>query len=174
MSVPLLSDPMHAGPTGLTLRDITREDRARMSGPALRTFANIAGEWGLSERDRLAVLGQPGRSTCHGWFTRAAAHQEVVLPLDTLLRISAVLGIYKALRVIFPRTGEDLAWLRAPNSGPLFGGQSPLSLVISGSPDGILLVRRYLDAWCTGQAAGPLTGDEAERTPIADEDLAFV
>jgi hypothetical protein len=49
----------------LDLRGLTKADRTRLSGPALRTFARIADEWGLTERSRLAMLGEPGRSTHH-------------------------------------------------------------------------------------------------------------
>jgi hypothetical protein len=157
----------------LDLRGLTRADRTRLSGPALRTFAHIADEWGLTERSRLAVLGEPGRSTYHAWLAKARAGQPVCLPLDTLLRLSALLGVYKAARLIFARPGEDLAWLRSPNTAPTFGGQPPMALVTSGTQDGILLVRRYLDAWRGGQAAAPVPGAAFEQTPILDQDLVF-
>lgn len=158
---------------GLDLGRVTRAERARLSGPALRTFVNIAGEWGLSERERLIVLGQPGRSTYHGWLAKAQAGAAVVLPLDTLLRISAVLGIYKALKLIFLRDGDGRAWLRAANSGPVFAGQAPVALITAGSQDGLLLVRRYLDAWRGGHASAPVAGAAFEQAPLADDDLVF-
>lgn len=137
--------------SGFALGSITKAERTRLGGPALRTFARITDEWGLSERNRLAVLGEPGRSTYHHWLGKARAGSSLSLPLDTLLRLSAVFGIYKALKLIFVRPGEDVAWLRSPNDAPTFGGQPPLTLVTSGTQDGILLVRRYLDAWRGGQ-----------------------
>jgi hypothetical protein len=76
--------------------------------------------------------------------------------------------------VVQRRSGEDLTWLRAPNSGPLFGGESPVSLVTSGTQDGILLVRRHLDSLCTGQAAKPLTDDEVEQTAITPKGGALL
>jgi len=159
--------------TGLDLRAVTRADRTRLSGPALRTFARIADAWSLAERDRLAALGEPGRSTYHAWLAKARAGQPVTLPLDTLLRLSGLLGIHKSLQIIFARPGEDVAWLRSPNDAPTFGGQPPLALVTSGTQDGILLVRRYLDAWRGGQAAAPIKGAPFELEPIADADLVF-
>ncbi len=159
--------------TDMDPRSITNDERMRLSGPGLRIFANIANEWGLSEKDRLAVLGQPGRSTYHGWLAKAQAGAAVRLPLDGLLRISAVLGIYKALKLIFVRDGQGLAWLTAPNDGTTFGGQPPLALVVSGTQDGLYLVRRYLDAWHGGQASAPLAGANFEHTPIVDDDLVF-
>lgn len=157
----------------LALPGMGRGDRARLGGPALRTFAAIADAWGLGEAERLAVLGQPGRSTYYGWLAKAQDGRPVSLSLDTLLRISAVLGVYKALALIFVRDGEALAWLGSANDGPVFGGQPPLSLITSGTQDGILLVRRYLDAWRGGQAAGPIAGAAFEQAPIADGDLVF-
>jgi hypothetical protein len=157
----------------LDLATVTRADRSRLSAPALRSFARIADAWGLSERNRLAVLGEPGRSTYHAWLAKARARQSVCLPLDTLLRLSAVLGIHKALQLIFARPGEDVAWLHAANDAPTFGGQPPMSLVTSGTQDGLLLVRRYLDAWRGGAAAGPIPGAAFEAATIADDDLVF-
>jgi hypothetical protein len=148
-------------------------DRTRLSGPALRTFVRIADEWRLAERDRLAILGEPGRSTFHAWRCKAQAHAPLTLPLDTLIRLSAVLGISEATRLIFARPGDDLAWLTAPNAAPTFGGQSPMALITSGTQDGLLLVRRYLDAWRGGQATAPIAGADFEQTPIDDADLVL-
>ena len=170
MAAEQATETVHAA-SGGALRETTRADRTRLGGPALRTFVNIAAEWDLSERDRLAVLGQPGRSTYHAWLAKAHAGRSVTLPLDTLVRISAVLGIYKAVKLVFVREGDDVAWLRAPNSGPLFAGRAPLDLITSGAQDAILDVRRYLDAWRGGQAAAPLAGATFEHAPIADDDL---
>lgn len=174
MSNRAIAEPRVEGPRAdIDLARVTRAERARLSGPALRTFVNIAREWGLSERERLIVLGQPGRSTYHGWLAKAQAGAATALPLDTLLRISALLGIYKALKLIFLREHEDRAWLQAANSGPVFAGQPPLALITAGSQDGILLVRRYLDAWRGGQASSPVSGAAFEQAPLADDDIVF-
>lgn len=99
------------------------------------------------------------------------ADESLTLPLDTLLRISAVLGIHKALAILFVREGEALAWLRSPHEGPLFGGQSPIGVMLSGSHDGLLVVRRYLDAWRGGLRGGPASGSGVP--PITRDDLVF-
>jgi len=85
-------------PTGHALLPANRFEpkfRKRLGAPALRTFAAISEQWGLSEAQRLSVLGFPGRSTYHYWLARARAQKEVLLPVDTLLRLSAALGITK-------------------------------------------------------------------------------
>jgi hypothetical protein len=67
-----------------------------------------------------------------------------------------VLRVFKALQIVFPRDTDGVAWLRSPNRAPVFGGQSPLTLLVAGSQDGIMTVRRYLDAWRGGLFAAPV------------------
>jgi hypothetical protein len=148
--------------------------RRQVSGPGMRAFLNIAHQWQLSETERLRVLGLPGRSTYHGWAAKARAGEEFTLPFDTLLRISAVLGVYKALQIVFTREADGLEWLRSPNHGLVFGGQSPLELVTSGTQDGIMAVRRYLDAWRGGVFAAPVGRLDEEASPISDDEIVFL
>jgi hypothetical protein len=152
----------------------TPRQRQQVSGPGLRTFLNIADRWGLTEAERLRVVGLPGRSTYHGWAAKARAGGNPTLPLDTLLRISAVLGVFKALQIIFTSDADGQTWLRSPNRAPVFGGQPPLALLVSGSQDGIMTVRRYLDAWRGGMFAAPVSGFDAAMPALTDDDIVFV
>jgi uncharacterized protein (DUF2384 family) len=147
--------------------------RRRLSGPALRTFLRIAELWGLSEAEKLRALGLPGRSTYYGWIDKARRERPFALGLDVLLRISAVLGIHKALRIVFPNDRDAEAWLLAANRGPSFGGQRPIDLITSGTQDGLLTVRRHLDAWRGGPFAAPNRADE-ESMPLSDADIVTV
>ena len=160
---------------GDTLLDAGRFDpakRERLGGPGLRSFAAISERWGLAEVQRLSVLGFPGRSTYHQWLAKARSGEKVLLPVDTLLRISAVLGIHKGLRILFGREEDERAWLTKPHDAPLFGGQPPLTLVVNGTQDGLMLVRRYLDAWRGGVFAAPNAADS--EAPYTDEDIVLV
>ncbi|MDR3439426.1 antitoxin Xre/MbcA/ParS toxin-binding domain-containing protein [Telmatospirillum sp.] len=149
-------------------------DRRRVSGPGFRAFLNIMDQWRLSEEERLRILGRPSRSTYHLWASKAREGAGLALPLDTLVRISAVLGIYKALQILFGNEGGDVGWLKGPNNGITFGGQSPLALLASGTQDGIMLVRRYLDAWRGGLFAAPVPGFDSEAPAITDSDIVFL
>lgn len=152
-------------------RLVKAEDRARVSGPGLRTFRAVADQWGLTERERIAVLGEPARSTYHQWMRKAQAGETVTLPLDALLRISGVLGIHKALAILFRDKGQALTWLRGAHRGTVFQGASPLSFVIDGAQDGILTVRRHLDAWRGGHVGhGAAEGGFA---PVLEDDVVF-
>lgn len=148
-------------------------ERRRLSGPAMRTFLRIADRWGLGEAERLRVLGLPGRSTYYGWVDKARRERTLALNLDVLLRISAVLGIHKALRIVFVHDREVKAWLLAANRGPSFGGQRPIDLITSGTQDGLLAVRRHLDAWRGGPFAAPNALDEVAE-PLTDADIVIV
>src|SRR3981081_3014140 len=109
-----------AGPAVLSAERLHPKARGRLGAPALRTFAAITERWGLSEAQRLSVLGFPGRSTYHYWLAKARDRHRVPLPADILLRLSAVLGIHKDLRILFGRSEDEGAWLKKPHDAPVF------------------------------------------------------
>ena len=117
--------------------------RARLSGPGLRTFFAVADELRLSIDEQCRLLGGVGRSTCHKWRN----NQKVILSRDQLERVSLVLGIYKALKLLFVDGSETLRWLKAANTDLPFANASPLGRMLRGSIDDLYAVRRYLDAW---------------------------
>jgi len=115
--------------------------RKRLSGPALRTFFNVAARWQLSVTEQRALLGWPAASTYHKY----KAEEHGALSFDTLTRLSLVLGIYKSLQVLYPEQGFADRWVRLPNSHAMFGGAPPLTLMMDGGIDGLYRVRRLLD-----------------------------
>ncbi|MBX5496789.1 MAG: DUF2384 domain-containing protein [Bryobacteraceae bacterium] len=110
-----------------------------MSAPAIRTFLNIASAWGLSVEDQRGLLGWPPEST----YYKYKAGQVGTLPYDMLVRISLILGIYKALHILYPDIADR--WVNLPNSNPIFGGKPALRLMVEGGIDGLYQVRRLLD-----------------------------
>src|ERR1044071_2676733 len=116
--------------------------RHKMSGPALRSFFRIASAWQLSVNEQRALLGWPAPSTYHKYKSGDTG----TLSFDTLTRISLVLGIYKALHILYPDLQLADRWVKLPNSNPLFLGKPALSLMTEGGIDGLLQVRRLLDA----------------------------
>lgn len=147
-------------------------NRRRLSAPGFRAFLAIANLWGLDEEQRRLVLGYPSRSTYHSWAKQAREHGEFTLDVDVLARISAVLGIHAALGVLHANEAEGLAWLRGPHDGAMFGGKPPIALLTSGSQDGLMLVRRYLDAARGGVYTQPNAIDQAFE-PYRDGDIVF-
>lgn len=116
-------------------------ESARASGPALRAFTAIADDWELAPKQRQSVLGL-APSTYYAYLKRAESAR---LSPDTLERVSYVLGIFKALRILLPRREARLAWLRNANADPEFGGAAPLEVMAAGKVANLYRVRRYLD-----------------------------
>jgi len=107
----------------------------------LKAYARVADAWGLSLKEA-AGLADMSEST---WKRAKKPDFAGELTKDQLLRLSAVIGIYKSLELYF---SEPLArgWVTRPNTGPLFGGSRPVDAAIDGGLPQILAVRTYLDA----------------------------
>jgi Protein of unknown function (DUF2384) len=159
-------------PQGLDRSRFAPANRRRLSAPALRTFLAIADLWGLNEEQRLLTLGYPSRSTYHNWCKIAREHGAFTLDVDVLTRISAVLGIHQALSILFPDEKLGVAWLRDPHRSLTFGGKPPLDLVTSGSQDGLITVRRFLDGARGGVYMQPNAID-ADFAPYDDAEIVF-
>jgi Protein of unknown function (DUF2384) len=114
----------------------------KLSAPALRAFFSIARLWGLSSQQQRTLLGSPASSTFFKWKKQ----QSGAIPRDVMERISYVLGIYKALRILLPEASHADIWIHAPNAAPLFGGQSALQRMLGGNVSDLYAVRSYLDA----------------------------
>jgi hypothetical protein len=123
-------------------------DPKTASGPALRTFFKIAEVWDLSEEERMTLLGVQARST----FYKYKKDLDGRLSLDTLERISYLVGIFKALNILLPDESAADRWIKKPNAAPIFGGKSALSRMLSGRVSDLFVVRQYLDAQRGGWA----------------------
>ena len=134
----------HLISTPNTVLDRRRDPKIRrqLSGPAMHAFFRIAETWGLNTEAQRALLGWPPEST----FFKYKAGQVAALPYDMLIRISLVLGIYKALQTLYPEPDLADRWVTLPNSNPLFGGKPALALMTEGGTDGLYQVRRLLDS----------------------------
>ncbi len=163
---------IEAGPQRVDAGRFAVAERRRLSAPGLRTFLAIADLWGLPEGERLLILGLPSRSTYYGWVKAAREHRDITLDVDVLVRLSAVLGIHQALGVLHGGEADAVAWLKAPHGAPVFGGRPPMALITSGTQDGLMQVRRFLDAARGGLYMPPGAIDEAFR-PYADADIVF-
>jgi hypothetical protein len=122
--------------------DLTsREERARLSAPGLEAFLAIMARWKVRDEDTRALLG----GVTNGPFYEMKRAPGRVLDADRLTRISYVLGIFKALRILHGDTLAD-QWVRLPNRNPIFDGQTPLAYMIRGGLPAMQIVRRLLDA----------------------------
>ena len=115
---------------------------------ALRTFFNIAKAWGLSNDEQQRLLGC-GRTTFYDWKAGRIKHG---LDASTLERLSHLFGIYSCLQILLPIPERADAWVRKPNTAPLFGGRPALARMLAGQVSDLFVVRQYLDAQRGGWA----------------------
>lgn len=165
--MPLKRDTMALG-----LERYEPANRRRLSAPALRTFITLVERWGLNEEQRRLLLGYPSRSTYHNWIKIAREQGMVTLDVDVLTRLSALFGIHQALGVLYGDEAATIAWLRTPHGAPTFGGQTPLALMTGAGLDGLLQVRRFLDAARGGIYMAPNAIDAA-FAPTEDADIVW-
>jgi Protein of unknown function (DUF2384) len=113
---------------------------ARRDLAAVRAFFRLAGLWGLTMEQARVLLGRPARATLYNW----KAGRLRALPHDTLQRISYLLGIHKALQILYSDPALADAWIQRPNAA--FGGQSALERMLAGDITDLAAVRAHLDA----------------------------
>jgi antitoxin Xre/MbcA/ParS-like protein len=124
------------------LVDLTaRAERERLSASALKAFFNITARWQIRDEDARALLG----GVSNGPYYQMKKNPDRVLDADTLVRISYLIGIFKALHILHSEPLAD-EWIRLPNANRIFGGKSPLAYMRAGGLPAIEIVRRLLDA----------------------------
>lgn len=119
-----------------------KAERDRLSPPAVKGFLNIMARWGVRDVDAKALLGGVSNGR---FYAMKKAPDAAMLDQDELQRVSFLVGIFKALNILF---GDELAdaWIQLPNQNRIFGGASPLAYMIRGGLPAFQTVRRLLDA----------------------------
>jgi Protein of unknown function (DUF2384) len=130
---------MYAPPA---LPDLSRlEERRRLSPAALRAFFNIIERWEIRDEDARQLLG----GISNGKYYQLKQDPDHVLEQDRLQRISYLIGIFKALNILYGTRLAD-CWIQLANSNPLFTGRTPLTYMLQGGTPAMEVVRRLLDA----------------------------
>jgi hypothetical protein len=120
--------------------------RARLGPAALKAFFNLAERWKLRDEDARALLG----GVTNGPYYVMKGNPNRALDIDRLTRVSYLIGIFKALNILYSEALAD-EWVRRPNTNPLFAGRTPLAYMIRGGVPAMVNVRRLLDARRAGR-----------------------
>ncbi|OWY12423.1 hypothetical protein B6V73_18245 [Thioclava sp. JM3] len=111
----------------------------------LKAYGRIIAQWGLSAPEAAALVGLNEAD-----LGRARDPDETIsLTEDQVLRLSAVLGIYKALGTYFEDPMARL-WMTRANAGPLFAGARPVDVAIEGGLPALLEIRRASEGVAMG------------------------
>jgi len=109
------------------------------AGALFRAAVRLFGHWHLTDEQAATLLDMPVRS-----YRRWKAGEPGRMDRDTKARLSNLMGIHKALRIIFSEAARGYRWIRAPNDA--LGGRSALEIMLGGELTDLMRVRRYLDA----------------------------
>src|ERR1700712_3723520 len=114
-------------PVTKPLPDLSIEaKRAELSPAAVEAFVRLSGIWRLTAKHSLALLGEGSERT---WFRIKAGQWDGVLSQDSLTRVSALVGLYKGLHLLFSDPLAD-DWVLQPNTEGVFENRSPLNFMI--------------------------------------------
>jgi transcriptional regulator with XRE-family HTH domain len=114
-----------------------RESRERLA----RMVVSLLDHWKLTPSDQAVLLGLSTQS--RSTIARYRRGEPLADSADLLARAGHLLGIHKALRILFPHD-RDLAYRWVSTPSRRFGGRAPLEIMKQGF-EGLLAVRRYLD-----------------------------
>jgi uncharacterized protein (DUF2384 family) len=127
--------PIETVPAPFRAEPVTQDE----GGAMFRATLNLFAKWGVTDEQAAMLTDMPVRS-----FRRWKAEGPGRISRDGLARLSNLMGIHKALRIIFQEPQRGYDWIKAPNA--VFDGASALSVMLGGELTDIMRVRRYLDA----------------------------
>lgn len=114
---------------------------ADVQSVALKAFSRIAEAWTLTTAEA-AGLADMSEST---WKRARKPDFAGELTRDQMLRLSALVGLYKSLELYFnPPIASE--WVKRVNQGPEFQGERPIDVMVRGGLPKIIRVRTYVDA----------------------------
>ena len=116
--------------------------RERLSPSALKAFFAMIERWDVRDEDARALLGGISNGPYYEMKKHPAGR---VLDADRLLRVSYLIGIFKALNILHGRALAD-QWVQLPNANRIFGGSTPLAYMLKGGVTAMQTVRRLLDS----------------------------
>ncbi len=109
------------------------------AGAMFRATLNLFRLWGVTDDQASIILDLPRRT-----FARWKAGEVGRIGRDGKARLSNLLGIHKALRIIFREPARSYTWIKTSNAA--FGGVSALDVMLHGELTDLMRVRNYLDA----------------------------
>ena len=121
----------------MLFRSVITDDEA---AALARATVNLFRAWDLTDVEARTLLGDMGQRTWARWKAGNIGR----IDRDLRARMVILMGIHKALRIIFTDPHRGYAWLRKPNAA--FAGQSALDVMLRGEIADLMDLRAYLDA----------------------------
>ncbi|KTD25214.1 MULTISPECIES: MbcA/ParS/Xre antitoxin family protein [Legionella] len=101
---------------------------------AFKAVLNILRKWHCTTEEMQILLGLK-RSTL---FKYKSMPEKASISHDLTERLSYLLNIHAALRILFSNPDSVYGWVRKPNRAPFFNGKSAMDIMLQG---------RVVDLW---------------------------
>ena len=118
-----------------------RSPQARLTGP-IRFLGELIKTWGLTQADATILLGL--EVTDQAYVNNLLRGHVRLRGRDTKDRIAYLFRIRKTLSALFRNEDVENKWLRDHHD--LLDKQAPMTLLLEGSMENILLVKEYVEA----------------------------
>lgn len=129
---------MHAQHTDLRSPTRNRDERVVLARAVTRLFEL----WKLTAADQLMLLGLNESNRIA--LQRYAKGEALAANRDLLERVGHLLGIHKALKLLYPHNPEiATAWMASANT--MFDGATPIEVARKFGFGGLLMLRGTLD-----------------------------
>lgn len=115
--------------------DFSPDETDAMQRAVIRLF----GLWSITDKQAAILLGDISERT----FARWKDGQYGRVGRDLAARLSNLIGIHKALRLLFSDPRRAHTWVKKPNKD---FGRTALEIMLDGNLTDLMRVRRYLDA----------------------------
>ncbi|MBN8189879.1 DUF2384 domain-containing protein [Salipiger thiooxidans] len=101
-----------------------------------RAFIKLAELWGLTDEQASVLMGDISVRTFRRWKAGELGRAGI----DTAARLSNLMGIHKALRLLFKDPARGYGWIKRPNT--VFGGSTALEVMLGGQITDLMRARR--------------------------------
>jgi hypothetical protein len=126
------------------MEPLTHSECSDYNGAAWRYMPKLKANFQFSESEMRTLLGDMPRAT----YTKGLKTQNVRLTKDQMGRFSLLLGIQKALMILFSgHAARAYGWIDRPNVLPPFLGMTPREYLTQGDYQQLYETRKMLDAW---------------------------
>jgi hypothetical protein len=119
-----------------------KQVQKRLSPAARKAFFKIATAWKIRDEEAKQLLGGISNGA---FYQMKGGELKAPLDQDRLVRVSLLVGIFKALNTLYSQKLAD-AWISLPNTNPMFAGDTPLAYMVEGGQPAMMRVRQLLDA----------------------------
>ncbi|MCE3238718.1 MAG: hypothetical protein K0R24_1699 [Gammaproteobacteria bacterium] len=110
---------------------------------AWNSLENIIEKFYLTAAEAIILMGDIPQSSYYNGIKKHVGR----LTRDQKERISFLLGIYKALRILFIDSAQAMSWINRNNQLSPFNGRTPKDYMLQGSILHLAAVRCFLDFW---------------------------